>query len=184
MVIIEGNYGDAVKKRTISINGKYIRGFITPKYDDAVIVNETMGTSKDIDIVAREVITGVWGDMPQRKDSLERNGINYEKVQNRVNEILNIPVKTDARVVEASCYADSFNKYLKGTYVTATGLYCRNDAGSNKKALCLIPKDTKVSCYGFYTSSNGIKWPLIEFNLNNVKYTGFSCIDYLRKISG
>lgn len=34
MVIEEGNYSNAVKKRTLSINGKFIRGFITPKYDE------------------------------------------------------------------------------------------------------------------------------------------------------
>ena len=30
---IEGNYGDKVAKRTMSINGRYIRGFASPKYD-------------------------------------------------------------------------------------------------------------------------------------------------------
>ena len=31
--VIEGNYSNAVKRRTMAINGKYIRGFICPKYD-------------------------------------------------------------------------------------------------------------------------------------------------------
>lgn len=31
--VIEGNKDDAVGRRTIKVNGKYIRGFITPKYD-------------------------------------------------------------------------------------------------------------------------------------------------------
>lgn len=33
-VVIEGNYSNAVKCRTLEFNGKYIRGFIRPKYDD------------------------------------------------------------------------------------------------------------------------------------------------------
>lgn len=33
ITVIEGNYGNAVKKRNITVNAKYIRGFITPKYD-------------------------------------------------------------------------------------------------------------------------------------------------------
>ena len=33
-VVMEGNYSNAVKRRTMNINGKYIRGFISPKYDD------------------------------------------------------------------------------------------------------------------------------------------------------
>lgn len=33
ITIIEGNYSNAVKRRTLAVNGKYIRGYITPKYD-------------------------------------------------------------------------------------------------------------------------------------------------------
>ncbi len=33
MVVIEGNYNNAVKRRTIEVNGKYIRGYGVPKYD-------------------------------------------------------------------------------------------------------------------------------------------------------
>ena len=32
IIVIEGNHSDSVKRRTIAVNGKYIRGFITPKY--------------------------------------------------------------------------------------------------------------------------------------------------------
>lgn len=31
--VMEGNYSNAVKQRTMQINGRYIRGFICPKYD-------------------------------------------------------------------------------------------------------------------------------------------------------
>lgn len=34
LTAIEGNYSKQVKRRTIGINGRYIRGYITPKYDD------------------------------------------------------------------------------------------------------------------------------------------------------
>lgn len=33
-VVIEGNYDNAVKRRTLSVNGRYLRGFIAPKYDE------------------------------------------------------------------------------------------------------------------------------------------------------
>lgn len=33
ITVIEGNYSNAVKRRTLKVNGKYIRGYITPKYD-------------------------------------------------------------------------------------------------------------------------------------------------------
>ena len=31
--VIEGNYNDSVKRRTLRVNGKYIRGYGVPKYD-------------------------------------------------------------------------------------------------------------------------------------------------------
>lgn len=184
MVIIEGNYSNSVKKRTISINGKYIRGFITPKYVDnswpyAVIA----GVNKDINVVAREVIAGQWGSGSKRKEALERAGFNYAKVQKKVNEILNrnaekTPTSSN---VETTCIARSKYSNLSGTYTTTANVYCRNDAGNNKKALCLIPKGTKVQNYGFYTEFKGVKWLLIQFTLNGVKYTGFTSSQYLKK---
>lgn len=35
MTIIEGNFNDAVQRRTIKVNARYIRGYICPKYDAA-----------------------------------------------------------------------------------------------------------------------------------------------------
>lgn len=39
ITVIEGNYGNAVKRRVIDVNGRYIRGYIAPKYDPE---NETI----------------------------------------------------------------------------------------------------------------------------------------------
>jgi hypothetical protein len=33
ITVIEGNYSNAVKRRTLQVNGKYIRGYIVPKFD-------------------------------------------------------------------------------------------------------------------------------------------------------
>lgn len=33
ITVIEGNYSSAVKRRTLEVNGKYIRGYIVPMYD-------------------------------------------------------------------------------------------------------------------------------------------------------
>lgn len=187
MTVIEGNYNHSVKKRTISINGKYIRGFIVPKYTDSFIISES-GTSeefKDVEVVAREVISGLWGNGTQRKEALEKAGYSYAEVQSKVNEILNgdtdkSTTETQSKVV-ATCYAKERDNSLAGTYTTTANLYCRNDAGSNKKALCLIPKGTKVENYGFYTTVNGVKWLLIQFKIDKVWYIGFSSSLYLEK---
>lgn len=191
MVIIEGNYSDSVKKRTISINGRYIRGFITPKYDldDCYVVEESVdngkAVGKTVDEIAHEVIAGIWGDGDVRKELLEKNGYDYEEVRARVNEILNTPKSSNTtpvnNEVKASCAAKSFSLGLSGSYATTSDLHCRNDAGTNKKSLVVIPKGTPVANYGYYTESGGVKWLYIQFTLNNIKYTGFSSINYLKK---
>lgn len=43
---------------------------------------------KSVDELAQEVIDGKWGDGEERKNKLEKVGYNYDKVQDRVNEIL------------------------------------------------------------------------------------------------
>ena len=38
--VIEGNVNNAVGRRSIKVNGKYIRGYATPKYDNEVVKKE------------------------------------------------------------------------------------------------------------------------------------------------
>ena len=190
-VVMEGNYDNAVKPRTISINGKYIRGFIAPEYDENVVVDTPQVSEKSIDIIAHEVIAGLWNKGEKRKKALEAAGYVYKEVQTRVNEILNssadktpvvtTPVETVTKTVEATCSAKKFDESLAGTYKATANLYCRNDAGTNKKALCMIPKGTKVKCYGYYNVFNNVKWYYIQFVLGDTRYTGFSSSIYLEK---
>lgn len=188
MTVIEGNYDDAVKKRTISINGKFIRGFITPRYNNNQVLTTPKAPDKDIDTIAREVIVGLWGSGAKRRQSLEEFGYDYTKVQARVNEILNTPSKKPSNTqdeeecVVTTCYAKSRDRDVAGKYVTTANVYCRNDAGTNKRALCLIPKGTEVRNYGFYTVFKGVKWLLINVKVDGVKYTGFSSGQYLSKV--
>lgn len=192
MVVTEGNYSNAVKKRTISLNGKFIRGFICPKYDNEVVSEPEKESGKTVKEVAHEVIAGEWGDGSARKKVLEEKGYNYSEVQAEVNRILNgsatqpkqeeqnqnQPVE---KKVSSTCYARFKDASLAGTYKTTAKLYCRNDAGTNKKALCLIPKGTEVKCYGYYSKANGVKWLYIQFKIDGIQYTGFSSINYLKK---
>lgn len=185
--VAEGNYDNAVKKRTVSINGRFIRGFIVPKYSDDKVVNEsgtTVQKKKKLKVIAKEVIAGLWGNGEARKHALEASGYNYNKVQDKVNDILNTPNILDGEkvvaIAEATCKPQSFDRSLAKCYTTTADLYCRNDAGTNKKALCLIPKGTTVSNYGYYTLCNGVKWLYIRFTLNGTVYIGFSCINYLK----
>lgn len=194
MVVMEGNYSNAVKKRTIMINGRFIRGFICPKYTgNGAELPPTQSGGKDIKTVAREVIAGQWGNGDARKKNLEAAGYNYKEVQNVVNQILNgsavqpsTPVQPQEqptiKKVVAGAYADKFNKSLTGTYKTTANLYMRHGAGTNKKSMVLIPNGTKVKCYGYYSISNGVKWLYIQATIDGVQYTGFSSSAYLKRV--
>lgn len=192
MEVTEGNYNGSVKKRTISLNGRYIRGFITPRYDDSAVIPTGDIVKKDNNVLAHEVIAGKWGSGVARKIALTAAGYNYTDVQTLVNQILNGSAATTkdpiqdqsqpiSKKVIATCAARKFDKEIAGTYTVTANLYCRNDSGTNKKALCVIPSGTKVKCYGNYNEANGVKWPYIQFTIDSVQYTGFSSGRYLKK---
>lgn len=193
MVVVEGNYSNAVKKRTIMINGRFIRGFICPKYTgNGAELPPTQSGGKDIKTVAREVIAGQWGNGDVRKKNIEAAGYNYKEVQDMVNQILNgsavqpsTPTQPQeqptSKKVVAGAYADKFDKSLACTYKTTANLYMRHGAGTNKKSMAIIPKGTKVQCYGFYSVSNGVKWLYIQVTIDGVQYTGFSSSAYLKR---
>lgn len=84
ITVIEGNYNNAVTRRTIAVNGKYIRGYGVPKYSEPIAT-----TAKSIEAVAKEVIAGKWGSGYERKASLTQAGYDYNEVQKKVNELLN-----------------------------------------------------------------------------------------------
>lgn len=195
-VVIEGNYNDEVKRRTVSINGRYIRGFITPKYNQTssgVYTDSPSSSSKKtISEIACEVIAGKWGSGEERKKKLKAAGYDYTSVQEQVNLKLNGSAVVSSgstnqvyQPISKRCHSNCVAKYndvnLIGAYETTADLYCRNDAGTNKKALCLIPKGTTVRCYGYYNLSGNVRWPFITFVLDGVEYTGFSSSQYLKR---
>ncbi len=84
ITVIEGNYSNSVKRRTLSVNGRYIRGYGVPKYD----AEQTAAPKKTVVEVAQEVIQGKWGNGAARKTTLTNAGYNYSEVQAKVNELL------------------------------------------------------------------------------------------------
>lgn len=192
MVIMEGNYSNAVKRRTLSLNGKFIRGFITPKYTNNTVSAPKLESGKSVETIAREVISGKWGSGTARKTALTEKGYDYDVIRKRVNEILNggaatatnttqSQTQTVAKKVTATCSAKKKDTSLKGTYKTTANLYMRNDAGTNMKALVVIPKDTPVQMYGYYNVANGKKWFYVQATIDGVQYTGFCSSAYLQK---
>ena len=92
--VMEGNNGETVKHRTMSVNGKYIRGFITPRFGTEKKTNAIVEPQKTDTDLAIEVWYNVHGTGDKRKESL---GSRYDSVQASVREIgTNVPAFVSA----------------------------------------------------------------------------------------
>lgn len=87
--VIEGNKSNTVGYRDIAVNGKHIRGFITPHYAAGGSTTPQPSGKKSVQEVAKEVYAGEWGNNPERKEALEKAGYDYQEVQDAVNELVN-----------------------------------------------------------------------------------------------
>ena len=88
---IEGNKSNAVGRRTLQVNGKYIRGYGVPKYStgSAAPATATPTTpAKTVDELAKEVLDGKWGNGTDRKERLTAAGYDYSAVQAKVNALV------------------------------------------------------------------------------------------------
>lgn len=68
ITVIEGNYNEAVKRRTISVNGKYIRGYGVPKYDAEPVVE------KKPDVIYQVYADGKWWGEIKNYNLINSNG--------------------------------------------------------------------------------------------------------------
>ena len=91
ITVIEGNKNDAVGRRTIAVNGRYIRGYGVPRYETESPA-KPVSPSKNLTAVAREVISGKWGNGDVRKSRLVSAGYDYAAVQKEVNRLLSSSV--------------------------------------------------------------------------------------------
>ncbi len=89
ITVIEGNVSDKCKRRTINVNGRYIRGFATPHYER--ITNKTY--HKTTDEIVKEVLSGEWGNGAVRKNALTASGYDYTNIQKEVTRITKLTEK-------------------------------------------------------------------------------------------
>lgn len=88
--VMEGNNSETVKRRTMSVNGKYIRGFICPKFEIEEKTSATVELQKSDTDLAVEVWFDVYGSGDKRKDAL---GGRYNSVQEEVGVISRGPAE-------------------------------------------------------------------------------------------
>lgn len=85
-IVIEGNKNNAVGRRTLNVNQKYLRGFAVPKY--ATLKDNSLIRKTNMQI-AKEVIEGKWGNGNSRRRRLTKAGYDYCTIQVLVNRMLN-----------------------------------------------------------------------------------------------
>lgn len=145
--VIEGNNGEKVARRELSVNGRYIRGFIVPKYSNntAPSGGSNSTVSGTIDELARRVIAGEFGSGNARKNAL---GDKYDAVQARVNEILNgiasTPSKSVSEVAKEVLAGSWGNGSDRKAKLEAAG-YNYDEVQSAVNALCNKPTLKSVS---------------------------------------
>ena len=90
ITVIEGNLNNTVGRRTLAVNGRYIRGYGVPEYEEQPEADKPAETpQKSLDEVAKEVINGRYGNGAERKRRIpEETLYSYEEVQARVNALL------------------------------------------------------------------------------------------------
>lgn len=99
ITVIEGNFNNAVARREIAVNGRYIRGYITPKYDTEK--EETIETSKveyypkhtgtSYSLVDALKSLGIDSSMNHRKEIAKSNGIeNYKGTAQQNGKMLSL----------------------------------------------------------------------------------------------
>ena len=98
--VIEGNKSNTVGYRDIAVNGKCIRGFITPHYVAGGSTTPQPSGKKSVQEVAKEVYAGEWGNNPERKEALEKAGYDYQEVQDAVNALVNGSTPTPSKSVQ------------------------------------------------------------------------------------
>ena len=104
--VIEGNMSNTVGYRNLAVNGRYIRGFIAPKFSSKATSSGSGsgGTSskKSVSEIAKEVIAGKWGNGDARKSAIKAAGYDYDAVQAEVNRQMKGTSKATKSVAEVA----------------------------------------------------------------------------------
>lgn len=130
ITVIEGNMSNKCGTRTLAVDGRYIRGFVTPNYPATTTSSpskDTTSTTKpatpkkpSIAVAANNVIAGKYGNGDARVAALKKLGFTsaeIDKIQDKVNQILATKKETIYTVKAGDTLSAIAAKY--GTTVSA-----------------------------------------------------------------
>jgi hypothetical protein len=151
--VTEGNMsGGKVGTRTMAVNGKYIRGFITPDY--AAIAPKIAATATETATASNTTTT--------------------------TTAATSAATKATTATTNKLQAAKSKDTSLAGTYTVNTNgatLNLRYGPGTGYGIIKALAKGTKVQNYGFYTEVSGVKWLYVKVGAT----VGFASAEYLKK---
>lgn len=102
ITVIEGNKNNAVGRRVLAVDGRYIRGYGVPRYAEESGADAAGSGAKTVAAVAKEVIAGAWGNGAERKERLTTAGYDYQAIQSQVNALLKGNEKPTKSVAEVA----------------------------------------------------------------------------------
>lgn len=108
--------------------------------------------TKSIEELANEVIAGKWGNGQERKDKLTQAGYDYDAVQSKVNEILNVSKSEEKPAEEEFKVGDKV--YVTG-YATADSFGKGSRTAEYNNDILYITKITNLSAPRPYHISKG-----------------------------
>lgn len=173
IIVIEGNYSDMVKRRTLQVNGKYIRGFGLPRYEsEPVQVKKAEMTKTAQPEVIWNFLKGWIGNnfgVAGLIGNLEaESGLVAINLQNSFNKKLNITDEEYTVVVDEDAYSN-FEKDSAG-YGLAQWTYW-----TRKKALKEFAQKHNASIGNLQMQLNFLKkelsenYPVVLNTLKNAK---------------
>lgn len=139
--IDKGSNATAIDPYDYIFNGKE---FITENEEHKVL--------KSLDEIAKDVIKGLYGNYPDRKKLLEKDGYNYDEVQHKVNEILHNK-KSDSNKKWVPKIGDTVHVTKTGKS-TSYGEY--NSAKANYDGVITNDLTHKNRKYPYLVSVNGV----------------------------
>ena len=170
----------------------------TPKIGDIIMYDweysgkgDDTGNPDHVGIVASisgksmKIIEGNKNDSVSYRD-MQVNGkyIRGYCVPDYSKKVTSEPKKVTYKIFEENADIDvptNKDENYIGKYKTTADLNLRVGAGSSKKIMTMIPKNTYVSVSGLYSIVNKVVWHLLVFEKDGVIYSGYASSNYLTK---
>lgn len=199
ITVIEGNYHDAVGRRTLKVNDKFIRGYGVPAYDAGTVApvqpdpapeaaknylqkGDKGAAVKDMQtrLINAGYSCGKAGADGDFGSGTESGLIAFQKAHNLEPDGIYGPLSKAA--LEASGTAKSgangFDEGIAGKYKTTANLRLRKGPGMDHGILAVMPVGSVAHNYGYYQDVNGERWLYLAWNGQE----GYASANFLEKI--